>query len=302
MVKICVVGSISTDFIISTKRRPEVGETIEGKSFTTQFGGKGSNQAVVCSRLGAETHMVGAVGDDEFGPKLLKNLKSQSVSIEGVKRVDLVNSGSAFITLADQDNSIVYIPGANNCLNPEDIETAEKCMKGSNLVLVQNEVPLKTVEKLIDYCHKMNVPILLNPAPVRNLKEESIKKVAFITPNENEFEALFPNKEMEDVLSLYPNKLLVTLGSNGVKFHDGSKVVHVPSYNPKSVKDTTGAGDTFNGAFAVAYTSGLSITESIKFGCLAAAISIEEIGAQKGAPTLKQMIVRDEYEETWHFK
>lgn len=300
MPKITVVGSISTDFVVTVNKRPKIGETIEGQSFATKFGGKGANQAVACSRLGAETHMIGAVGDDDFGERLLENLEENGISVNNVERVTHCSSGSAFITLSDGDNSIVYIPGANAELNKSTIEKAEKLVASSDIVLVQNETPKHIVETLIDLCHELTTPILLNPAPAREINEEFMDKVSFLTPNETEFSVLFPEKSVKEILEKYPNKLILTLGEKGAQYFDGKEMITVPSFKSNNVVDTTGAGDTFNGAFAYAYASGMVIEESIRFANLAASLSIQKEGAQIGSPTLNEMKGRNEFEKKWN--
>lgn len=304
MAKITVIGSISTDFVVETDRRPLMGETVEGKAFSTSFGGKGANQAVAAARLGAETAMLGAVGEDAFGDQLLDNLKDNHISVNNVERVTQ-SSGSAFITLVDGDNSIIYVPGANGAYTPELLKQVFErgtVLQDSDLVLVQNETPSDTVEYLIQRCSELDIKLLLNPAPAREIKRELLDEVAFLTPNESEFDVLFPGEDRNAVLAQYPNKLIVTLGSKGAVFHDGKQVQSIPSLKTDNVIDTTGAGDTFNGAFAFAYASGLTIKDSIKFGNLAAGLSIQKAGAQTGAPTLEQMKEHENFEKEWNFK
>ena len=301
MVKITVVGSISTDFVIETDQRPQVGETVEGKNFTTAFGGKGANQAVAAARLGADVAMVGTVGNDTFAEKLKQNLKENNIFLSNVERVTHLPSGSAVITIQDGDNAIIYIPGANNALTPGRINKAREDLETSDLVVVQNEVPVEAIEELIRICSEIDVPVLYNPAPARKVSAEAIEKVRFITPNETEFNVLFPGEKMADVLARYPDKLLVTAGSKGVYYHDGKEVKLVPA-NKVTPVDTTGAGDTFNGAFAVAWSNGLTIAESIRFGNLAASLAIGKMGAQTGVPTLEEMKGNDKYEKKWDIK
>ncbi|GEK90440.1 ribokinase [Alkalibacterium kapii] len=301
MVKITVVGSISTDFIIETDKRPDIGETVEGQNLSTAFGGKGANQAVAAARLGAEVSMIGTVGKDTFADELLNNLKENRIITDDVERVTHLTSGSAMITVKDGDNSIIYIPGANNALTAERIEKAQETLKASDLVILQNEVPVEAIEKVIDLCSEIDTPVLYNPAPARKLNEASIEKVRFLTPNETEFSVLFPREDMVEVLKRYPNKLLITSGSKGVYYHDGIEVRLVRA-NKVIPVDTTGAGDTFNGAFAVAWSSGLSIEESIRFGNLAASLSIQKKGAQTGIPTIAEMKGSSVYEKEWHIE
>jgi ribokinase len=304
MAKITVIGSISTDFVVETEKRPVMGETVQGKAFSTSFGGKGANQAVASARLGAETTMLGAVGRDTFGSELLKNLEENGINVNNVERVTH-SSGSAFITLVDGDNSIIYVPGANGAYMPEMLDRVieeEKVFQNSDLVLVQNETPVDTVEHLIRRCNEIGIPLLLNPAPARELHSSLIDQVTFLTPNETECSFLFPGEDIETVLAKYPNKLIVTLGSSGAVYHDGQGIQRIPSIKVEQVVDTTGAGDTFNGAFAFAYASGLNLHDSIRFGNIAAGLSIQKAGAQTGAPTLEQMKEHEDFEKKWDLK
>lgn len=304
MAKITVIGSISTDFVVETAKLPAMGETVEGKSFQTSFGGKGANQAVACARLGAETVMLGAVGQDVFGQQLLTNLTANGIHTDNVERVTQ-SSGSAFITLFDSDNAIVYVAGANGMYGPDSVDKVmdqSAVFQTSDLVLIQNETPADTVRHVIDRCSQLNIPLLLNPAPARELAPAYLDKVTFLTPNETEFTVLFPDETMDSVLKRYPNKLIITLGSKGAMYHDGESIQIVPPVQIDQVVDTTGAGDTFNGAFAYAFSSGLPIRDSIRFGNIAAGLSIQKAGAQTGAPTLRQMKEHESFEKEWNFK
>lgn len=181
--KIIVVGSISTDFVVEANKQPEIGETIEGNQFQTNFGGKGANQAIACARLGAEVQMLGAVGEDDFGKRLLDNLSHNNISIEGVKAITEQPSGSAFITIVDGDNSIIYIAGANGQYTAEMLSENLEKFKNSDMVLVQNETPEETVEKIITLYAELGIPVLYNPAPARKISSDLIEKVTFLTPN-----------------------------------------------------------------------------------------------------------------------
>lgn len=299
--KITVIGSISTDIVVEATVAPAVGETIQGDKLSFSFGGKGANQAVAVARLGVETEMIGSVGNDVFGNQLIENLENNSIKTETVKQVDQ-SSGTAIIQLIQGDNSIIYIPGANNELTVKDIENAKSTLQESQLVIIQNEVKAEVVQNTIDLCLELNTPLLYNPAPARQLSEDYIKKVTYLTPNETEFKVLFPNQKMEDVLAKYPNKLVVTLGDKGAAYHNGVEVKMVPSFKVDKVIDTTGAGDCFNGAFAVATVKGLTIDQAIKFANLASSIAIQRFGAQSGNPTLKEIKEHQFYEKTWNFE
>lgn len=301
MNKIAVIGSISTDFVVTTDIRPETGETVTGNDFKTTFGGKGANQAIAAARLGGKIQMIGAVGEDVFGDQLLQNLVQNNIDVENVERVTHFPSGSAHITLLNNDNAIIYIAGANDALTVETISQLTPVLDSSDMVIIQNETPDEVVEKVIHYGAEKGIPVLYNPAPARIVEKELIEKAAYFTPNESEFHLLFPGLTVSQGVSKYPNKLLITLGSKGVLYHDGTKEILIPAYKVQPV-DTTGAGDTFNGAFAVAIAAGMSIEESIQFGNLAASLSIQKFGAQGGMPTLEEIKRSPFYEKTWHIK
>ncbi|MFC6465039.1 ribokinase [Marinilactibacillus sp. GCM10026970] len=292
MSKLLVVGSISTDFVVETKREPKVGETIFGETFQTYFGGKGANQAVAAARLGAEVEMFGAVGSDVFGESLINNLKENNVGVEYVQTVDHLPSGSAFITVVNGDNSIIYVAGANDAYTPDCLFQNQQqldMLKRSDMVIVQNELPQATIEKLIDQSNQNRIPVLYNPAPARKITEKLMEFITFLTPNESEFQEMFPGQSISEMLEKYSNKLIVTLGQKGATFHDGDKIVTVPAIEVEHVVDTTGAGDTFNGAFAVAYMEGQSLEECVRFANKAAAVSIQKLGAQNGMPTKEEI-------------
>lgn len=301
MEKIMVIGSISTDFNVLTDKRPTVGETVRGTSFTTSFGGKGANQAVAAARLGAEVTMVGTVGSDEFGTMLIDNLKENGISSHNVERVTHIESGSAHITLSDSDNSIIYIPGANNEFNLSRLETLKDEIKRVEFVIIQNEIPMEIITQLIEICFELGVKIIYNPAPAEKIGEDLIDKVTYFTPNESEFKVLFPELSIEEGLEKYPNKLIITLGSEGVAYNNGEAIVNVPSYEV-NVRDTTGAGDTFNGALAFSLSEQADLKTSIQFANLVAAISIQKDGAQGGMPTLDEVKENENYEKEWHIK
>lgn len=301
MSKITVIGSLATDFVVTVDKRPVVGETIIGNDFKTTFGGKGANQAVAAARLGSQVTMIGKVGADTFGTEIIANLKENQIVVSSVEPVTHLPSGSAHITLADGDNSIVVIPGANNAVDIQQLTKNQELLKTSDLVLLQQEIPSETVEAIVDFCFQHQIPTVLNPAPARSISQTVIDKVTYLTPNEHEFEELFPQLTVSEGLAKYPNKLIITVGSKGVLFNNGEEEILVPSYQVTPV-DTTGAGDTFNGAFSVALTNQLSVAESIRFGNLAASLSIQKFGAQGGMPKLEELKEQAAYEKTWNFK
>lgn len=288
MVKMTIIGSSSMDLVVTASKRPIKGETILGESFKTVPGGKGANQAVAAARLGAEVYMVGCVGDDGFGEEIVNNFTSNGVFTTYVEPVTHSETGTAHITLADGDNSIIVVKGANNYVTPDFVEKALDVIGESDIVLIQQEIPEETVEYVAQICFANDVPLLLNPAPARPISKTVIEKATYITPNEWEASVLFENKDIHDALKEYPNKLLVTEGKNGVRYYDGENEILVPAY-PVDAVDTTGAGDTFNAAFAVAVAEGKCIKDSIRFANRAASLSVTKFGAQGGMPTREEV-------------
>ena len=288
MAKVTVIGSSSMDLVVTSNIRPGAGETVLGESFKTVPGGKGANQAVAAARLGADVSMIGCVGEDHYGKAILENFKSNGVSVENMKPVTGSDSGTAHIILAEGDNSIVVVKGANDYITPDYVEKAKEKIKEADIVLIQQEIPEETVEYVAQLCQELKVPLLLNPAPARQLKAEVIEQVSYITPNEHEAELLFEGKEKEEVLKQYPNKLFITEGKQGVRYFNGEKEVLVPSYQVETI-DTTGAGDTFNAALAVALAEGMGFEKGIQFANRAASLSVTKFGAQGGMPTRKEV-------------
>ncbi|MUG64821.1 ribokinase [Paenibacillus campinasensis] len=284
MAKITVVGSSSMDLVVTSSKRPGAGETVLGDSFKTVPGGKGANQAVACARLGAEVSMIGCVGDDHFGQAILQNFRDNGVSVKHVEPVTGMESGTAHIVLAEGDNSIVVVKAANDCVTPAYIEKTEDVIKQSDMVLVQHEIPEESVAYVSALCAKHGVLLILNPAPARPVPEAVLEQATYITPNEHEASILFGGAPLEESLRRYPNKLLITEGKRGVRYYDGTKEVVIPGYEVEVV-DTTGAGDTFNGALAVALAEGKSLADSLKFANRAASLSVTKFGAQGGMPT-----------------
>lgn len=283
MAKIIVVGSASIDLTVISDKRPLAGETVIGQELLLSPGGKGANQAVAAARLGAEVAFVGAVGKDNYASEIIKNLKQNQVNTEYLSQLENAASGTAHITLAEGDNSIVVIPAANMQLTPAMIDAAFELIRSADIVMVQQEIPISVIEYVSKICHDLGVKLLLNPAPIREIPASVINAASYITPNEHEAAALFQGLSLEGSLAKNPHKLIVTQGKNGALYHDGKEQVLVAGFKVSAI-DTTGAGDTFNAAFAVAIAEGKSFAESIRFANAAAALSVQKLGAQGGMP------------------
>ncbi|MEA4876266.1 ribokinase [Anaerorhabdus sp.] len=292
MMKIGVVGSINMDLVVVTDRIPHKGETLIGNELQYNAGGKGSNQAVAIARLGGDVVMFGKVGNDDNGRKLTTMMKENGVNTDFIKIEENANTGLAVITVGEGDNTIVVLPGANSAVDIDYIESIKKELLTCGLVVLQHEIPLETNEYIIRLCKENGIKTLLNPAPAATVSEEIIDLVDFLTPNEHEAVLLFENEDVEQIMMKYPEKLIVTQGEKGISLAvSEEKIVTVPSRKSK-VLDTTGAGDTFNGAFVYAYTSGMPLKEALRFANVAAGLSTEKAGAQNGMPT-KEMVLKE---------
>ncbi|CAN2924468.1 ribokinase [Streptococcus dysgalactiae] len=303
MSKIVIVGSISMDLVMKTNRIAQEGETVFGDSFAMVPGGKGANQAVAVGRLASQKdqiNMLGAVGEDSFGPLLLQNLADNSLNVDFVGTVPS-SSGIAQITIFNHDNRIIYCPGANGEVDTTLWEKEWDVLEAADLVILQNEIPHQANLAIAQFCHDKGIKVLYNPAPARETDKEMLDLVTYFTPNQHEVQELFPDKELDTILEAYPNRLIVTLGTKGSTYFDGQVIQLIPAIKTEAI-DTTGAGDTFNGAFGFAVSKGLDMRESLTFATLASHLSVQQFGAQGGMPTLSEMKEHDAYEKAWDFE
>ncbi len=288
--KISVVGSINMDQTVVASKIPQRGETVQGLTLSFIPGGKGANQAVAMARLGADVEMFGCVGNDDNGARLIENLEKNGVKADNVKRIVGVPTGLAIITVGDNDNTIVVVGGANNCVDCVYIDSIRDELLKSDYVVLQHEIPTETVGYVLDICHKNGIKTVLNPAPARKLSEAVWQKATWITPNVHEARTIFgENVSTEDALRQCPGKMVVTLGEKGVAMskNDGS-IVTIPARRSKVV-DTTGAGDTLNGAFCFMLAENATPEEALQFANAAAGLSVEKLGAQAGMPTRSEV-------------
>jgi ribokinase len=291
--KIAVVGSINIDYFVEAEKLPEIGETLLGNHFFLSVGGKGSNQAVAASRLGAEVALFGSVGKDEISGIFIENMKNETVDITNLNVVEGSHTGVAFIEICNSENRILVVPGANDFTDVNYITKVLDELLTYDVVLFQMETPMELIEYLIPILDEKGKIIIVNPAPAQKIKEDLLEKITYLTPNEHEYEIVFDSKlPMEELLENYPNQLIITCGTNGVVYHDGQDIVRVPIIKVEPV-DTTGAGDSFSGGFAVAVSEGKNLYDSIRFGTIVAGLSVTKKGAQTGMP------YRDEVDLLW---
>lgn len=288
MNNIVVIGSCNIDITVLASKRPAAGETILGTGLNISPGGKGANQAVAAAKLGANVTMVGCVGNDAYGQMIKDNLQRYKINTDYLITLDNENSGTAHITLAEGDNSIIVLSGANAQVSKEVVDTAWDAIKKADLVMIQNEISLPTIGYITEKCAKNGIKVLLNPAPAADLEAQWLTDATYITPNEHELASLYPANNTEDVILANEGKIIVTLGSEGVAYAQDGELRRMRSFKVTPV-DTTGAGDTFNGAFATAIVNNKTIEEAVHYGNAAAALSILKLGAQEGMPTADEV-------------
>lgn len=277
---VCIVGSINMDLTVKTDKMPQQGETVLGDTFFTNPGGKGANQAVAAARMGANVNFIGAVGDDSFGQTLRQNLISEGIGIDGVETISDEATGTATIILSENDNRIIVASGANNRVTPELVMKHSDLIKNSDMVLLQLEVPMETNVSTAEFAETNGVPVILNPAPFQPLPENVLKSTRYLTPNEIELASMKEDPLFESI----QRKLIVTRGDKGVSFVENGTERDISGYHVH-VTDTTGAGDTFNGALAAELAGDAKLSDAVTTANAAAALSVTKIGAQIGMPT-----------------
>lgn len=288
--KLAVVGSINMDMTVTAPRIPLKGETLMGESIRYIPGGKGANQAVAMAKLGAEVEMFGCVGDDSNGERMLENFKEVGVKTDHIRVLKDVPTGIAMITVGDNDNTIVVVPGANGKVDKAYIDSVKSELESFDMVILQHEIPLDTVHYVVEICHEKGIKVVLNPAPAAEVPMEIIEKVTYVTPNEHEAVLIFGDKlTTEELLKKYPEKLVITQGARGVSTClANGEVLTVPARKAQVV-DTTGAGDTLNGAFSVQIATGKDMESALIYANTAASLSTEKFGAQTGMPTAEEV-------------
>ncbi len=295
--KAAVIGSNMIDLVTLIDRMPKLGETVEAPHFDIGFGGKGANQAVALARLGADVLMVSKVGDDIFGLEVKRNFEENGIDSRYVDVVVGASNGVAPIFVdKDANNSILIIKGANNALSPEDVDRAAEDIKKCNLIILQLEVPLKTVYHAIEFGVKYKIPVILNPAPGAELDFEYVRQADFLVPNETELEIIskMPVGTMDEIVAAARSlvekgarNVIVTLGAKGSLLVNGKEEVLVEPFPVKSM-DSTGAGDAFIGSFAYYLLQSGNIVEAMRMANRYAAISTMKPGTQKSFIGMKE--------------
>ena len=301
MKNIVVIGSSNTDMVVKTSHLPVPGETVLGGDFFMNAGGKGANQAVAAARYGNRVVFVAKTGNDLFGEQVRKSMKEDGIVTDYVFIDEEHPSGVALITIDQKaENCIVVAGGANMYLKPEDIDKAKEEILGGDVVLMQLETPIETVEYAAKMAAEAGVKVILNPAPApaEPLNKELISNLYLITPNRSEASRL-TGIEVTDLasaqraaLALYDmgaKNVIVTLGSEGSLVYDGHMMMRVEAIKVEAV-DTTAAGDTYNGVLASVIAEGKSLIDAVHEANIAGAISVTRMGAQPAAPTREEII------------
>jgi ribokinase len=292
---ICVVGSINNDLICVLPRLPRTGESLIATSYSTAFGGKGANQAVAAARLGAPVTMIGAIGRDSTGEAMRRNLEANGVDASALLVTD-TPSGVAVIHVDETgENMIVVYPGANMELDPGWIRKNAGAINSSSCLVLQLEVGMEAVIEAARLAHQVGVPVLLNPAPARQVPDELFGLCTAVTPNETELGILSGVEGIEEGAALLLRKgvgaVIVTLGKRGCLYMDEVGSFEVASFPVKAV-DATAAGDSFNGALAGRIAGGglaAIDAEALRFCNAAGALAATRLGAQPSIPTLKEV-------------
>ncbi len=296
--KIVVIGSSNVDLIMKMDHLPEKGETVTNAEFFQVYGGKGANQAVAAARVGGNVAFISCVGEDAYTPRMVQNYKEDGIDTSCVFHEKEVASGYALIMIGDAGNNYISVaPGANYKLTSKRIDEALPLIREAAVIVMQYEVQQETIKYVIDQANNLNIPILWNFAPARAFDLSYIPKVNILVLNEVESGFLAKMKVENEadaenaakkLIENGVDKVIITLGSQGAFVMTKAEKVSVPAFSVDAV-DTTAAGDTFCGAYAVAMVEGKNEKECLRFASAAAAISVTRMGAQPSAPTRREI-------------
>ena len=298
MKKALVIGSLNMDMTVKVEELPKLGETIFGNDFYESCGGKGANQAVAVSKLGMKTEMIGMVGKDSQGEKLIQNLNKYGIISDNVIKSDEL-TGRAIITVDKKgDNNIIVIPGSNFKITKEHIQAKQDVIASSDVVILQNEIPSETVEFSLLKAKELGKITIFNPAPARKLSEKVFKNTDYLILNETEmeeiFEIKFNDEEYTEKISIKKKEygiknIILTLGDKGsILFSEDNNIKKYDVYKVKAV-DTTAAGDSFIGAFTMKICEIGNPDEAIKYATAVSAIVVTRQGAQDSIPTREEI-------------
>ena len=292
---ICIFGGCSVDLMFYEK---------EDGTYNTNPdkivpGGKASNQAVAASRAGAKVTIITRIGKDKIGETIYNNLKYNDVDTSNIEMIpNLKNDFSEiYIDLETKDNEIIRNTSSINSFTVDMIEKYKDVLLNSSIIASQLKVPKNVSDSLINFCYENNKPIIVTPCNPDKLSLDLIDKISIITANQKECETIFKTTNIEECVTKYPNKLIVTLGKEGVIYHDGINIVRLPAILNDNLKDTTGAGDTFNGNLAYCLTHGYTLKDAIVRSQYASSMKVQVPTAQAGMPDKEEL---DKYVEDFN--
>jgi len=282
--RITVVGSYATGLTLKVKRLPSQGETVLASGYRVDFGGKGSNQAVGCARLGAEVAFIARIGEDDFGEMALRLYREEGIDVAFVRQSSEQSTGVGFILVeaGSGNNCIALDPGANELLSADDVAQCDSAFKSSALVLTQLEIPVPAAEAALARGRANGATTILNPAPVRPLPASVLQLVDVLTPNQTEAKVLTgrspddaanPEEVAQDLIRLGVRQVVITLGERGALIVNASSSKHIPAIRLPAV-DTTGAGDAFNAGLAMALASGEALESAVEFAVVTGGMAV----------------------------
>lgn len=292
---IAVLGVFVADTAYRADRPPRMGETILGNSFALGPGGKGSNQAVAVARAGGDVYFISKLGRDAFADLAFSIWNDAGVN-PAVTQHDDSYTGAAYIFVeeATGNNAIIICPGVAGTISAADVEVKRDVISGASVFITQLEQPMEAAQRALEIAKAGGARTILNPAPAAKVPREMLSLCDFVTPNESEAEGITgeavasiedARRASEALLDLGVGAVVITLGENGAFFMDRVTSAHVPAFNAGPVVETTGAGDAFNGGFAVALSEGASPVDAVRFGCATAAISVTRPGTAPSMPS-----------------
>lgn len=298
MAAIVILGVFVADTAYRAERQPRMGETILGTSFVLGPGGKGSNQSVACGRLGADVAFITRLGKDAFADIAIRTWKEAGVTPAVIETPESY-TGAAYIFIENGtgNNAIIISPGAAALISPADIEANAVLIRSAKVFVTQLEQPIDAAIRALEIAKEAGVTTILNPAPAAALPESIYKLCDYVTPNESEAEGLTgiavstvddARKAADALLAKGVGAAIITLGEKGALLHTSKTSDLVSAYKVGPVVETTGAGDAFNGGFAVGLSRGFSPIEAVKFGSAVAGISVTRPGTAPSMPTLEE--------------
>lgn len=291
--QLVVLGSINVDHLLNAPTFPQAGQTITGQHYQLAFGGKGANQAVAASRSGANTAFIACLGSDAIADDILMQFTQDGINLQSVHKVPGQTTGVALIFVnREAENCIGIYSGANACLDKNYVKKYANQIRQADALLLQLETPLDSLIEAVKIAKAARKMVVLNPAPAQTLPLDFLQQIDLITPNETEASQL-TGIQVKDLSSAeqavqilhdkgIPN-VIVTLGEHGVWLSQNGQGQHIPAFKVHAV-DTTGAGDTFNGALMTAFLEGQGFIDACYFASAAAALAVTKAGAQPAIP------------------